>query len=77
MNLRFCENLLVRIRERQGVYADRILSGTFDKIEDYKFVVGKWQAMREAEEIICRLYKDMFDTKYLSKEGNNEEFETD
>jgi len=67
MIVKFCEVLFARIRERQGVYSERILSGNLHNFEDFRKAVGHLHGLKEAEEIVKKLYKDMFDTKLIDK----------
>jgi hypothetical protein len=75
MIIKFCENLLSKIRERQGVCADRLLVGSFNDFVEYKNCTGKLQGLKEAEDIVKRIYKDMFDTKVLRNDGKQEDIE--
>lgn len=57
----FAENLLQKIRERQAVYNTRILSGNFSDFVDYKHTVGKSMGMEECQEILKKLYSDIYE----------------
>lgn len=70
---KYCENLLIRLGDRKKVYGNRILSGTFSTLDEYKLLVGKFKGMEEAEIEIKALYKDMFDEKQLNIEGKEDE----
>lgn len=59
------------MRERQKVYEERVLSGSFDKLEDFKLMIGKLKGLEEAEVIVKTLYKDMFDSKPLPPERSD------
>lgn len=73
MIIKFCENAFLRIRDKKAVYEQRLLSGCFESLEEYKGVAGKLQGLSEAEDIVKKLYKDMFDYKPEKKgEGYDE-----
>jgi hypothetical protein len=57
----FAENLLTKIRERQTGYHTRLLSGSFSTLEEYKLIVGKSMGMDECQEILKKLYKDVYE----------------
>lgn len=67
--LNYLENLLAKIRERRAVYSTRILSGSFSDFIEYKFIAGKHQAFEEFEELVKKVYKDMYEGK---KEDSDE-----
>lgn len=60
---------MFKIRERRSVIAGRLLDGTFDKFEEYKLFVGTLKGLEEAEFIIKKLHKDMYDTIMEDKDG--------
>ena len=73
MVISFCEELLKRVRERRAVYVDRLSSGTFQTLEDYKFIVGKLKGVEEMESEVKKLYSDMFEPRNgRTEEGINE-----
>lgn len=59
---KYLENLIKALMERQEVYAMQILSGS-KAFEEYKNFCGKYYALREAEDIARKVYKEMFDIK--------------
>jgi hypothetical protein len=73
MIIRFCENLLSRIRERQAIYVKSISSGDFPNFEEYKFCAGKLKGIEEAEAVIKELYNSMFESKVLREEREDSE----
>ena len=70
MIIKFCENLLLRIRERKAAYEGKLLSGSLKDMEEYKFMSGYRKGLEESEEIARQLYSDMFEIK----KGNKEEY---
>jgi len=66
---KYVENLLAKIRERRAIYSTRILSGSFSVLDEYKFISGKYMAFEEAEELVKKVYKDMYEGK---KEDDDE-----
>jgi hypothetical protein len=71
---KYCENLLKILRDRQGVYSSRILSGDFKSLEEYKWCSGKLSGIIEAEDFVRSLFKDMFDSP-RKDEANREDVE--
>lgn len=65
MVIKFCENFLLKLRERQTVYGSRITSGTLSTLEEYKFISGKLRALEESEGILKQVYKEMFESKVI------------
>lgn len=61
MIINFYENALARLRERQAIFMERILSGSFDKLSDYKLMAGKLSGVEDSIEILQNLYSDTFD----------------
>lgn len=59
MDTRFYEKLLLEIRERRSEFSERLLKGSFSSLEEYKFIVGKFQGLREAEELLVDLFKQV------------------
>jgi hypothetical protein len=61
--------LLTRLSERFGFdvgkvregYIQRLLSGSFSSLEDYKYIAGKLNGLEEAEKIFRQIYTEMFD----------------
>jgi hypothetical protein len=47
-------------KAREG-YAQRILSGSFSSLEEYKYIAGKLNGLEEAENIFRKIYAEMFD----------------
>lgn len=58
---KFIENFLVKSRASQGVYVERISSGGFKTLSEYKLVVGKLKGLQESEYLIKELYKSMIE----------------
>ena len=69
--IKFIENSFIRVRERQKVYAERLVSGAIQNMEEYKLNLGKYRGMIEAEEIIKKLYKEMTEG-HIENEGKND-----
>jgi len=65
---KFCENLLAEIRDSQREYENRILSGSFKKLSDYKFIAGFNKGIGSVEEMVKRVYKNMVETRHLVPE---------
>lgn len=58
MNIfKFYEVLLSKIREKRSRVEERLLNGSFDKLEDYKFVVGRLKEIEEMEVLTLELFK--------------------
>jgi len=53
------------MQEAQRAYAERLLSGSFKTLEDYKHVAGKLKGHEEAEYIFREIYKNLFDVKEI------------
>ena len=70
MVIDYIEHLLVRIREHQAVYAKRLLSGSFSSLEDYKCIYGKLAGLQESEEVVKKVYKDLYETGRKEGQGN-------
>ena len=70
-----CESLLLKIQERKGVCEDRLLAGAFLDFTEYKSCVGKLQGLKETEEIIKRVYKDMLESRKPIKEQEESPYE--
>jgi hypothetical protein len=68
---KFLENLIKAYIERQNVYALQILSGakTFD---EYKNMCGKYYALREAEDIAKKVYRETFEHKVKIEKESGE-----
>lgn len=60
MILKFYETALDRLRSRREVFSNRLLEGSITKLGEYKFVVGKYKGLNEAEIILKQLYRDTF-----------------
>lgn len=75
MSLRFVEIVLEKLRDHQLMYEDLILAGGFEEHSQYKFSAGKLIGIREAESIITRTYKEMYESIEIKKGVTNvEEF---
>jgi len=57
----FHENLLDALRKSMQAYSERILSGSFSTFEEYKSCAGRLHGLKEAEHIIQKTYKDMYE----------------
>jgi len=75
MNIKFIENLLLRIRERQKVCSDRLLSGSCQTFEEYRGSIGKLQGLKEAEEVIRKLYKETYEIVVFENQELNQDAE--
>jgi hypothetical protein len=71
MILKYVENLLTKIRERQIVVAERLTSGDFQELWEYKETAGTLKGLRESEEIIMNSYKDMVESKSQLNNGES------
>ncbi len=60
MVINFSENVLSALRKRQSTYIQRVCSGVFDSLEEYKFIAGKLKGLEEAEKVVKQTYKEMF-----------------
>jgi hypothetical protein len=60
--IRFYEDLIFKIKERRSVYSDRLLSGTFDTLDEYKLIVGKLKGLDEAEQAAQLIYRSRFES---------------
>ncbi len=63
---RFCENFLLKLRAAQAVYSERILSGSFKTLEEYKYVAGRLRGLMDTEIVVKGLYKDMVERVDIS-----------
>ena len=61
MVIKFCENVLRRLEERKKIYERKILSGSFQTLEEYKLSIGKYLGIEETEIILKEIYKSMFE----------------
>lgn len=75
MVITFCENLLVKLRERRVVYEDRLLSGSLNTMEEYSRVIGKLEGLKESESELSKLYSDMYEPKRKKEEIYDEPYE--
>ena len=66
MVIKFAEGLLLRIRERQKIVAERVLSGSLATYEEYKGLTGKLNGLKEAEAQMLEQYKTMFENERLT-----------
>lgn len=74
MFLKFAENLLERIRERQGFNCDQLISGSPKNMEEYKLIIGKYRGLIEAEEIAKQMIKDLTE---INEEPNDDRASTE
>ena len=72
MDSSFYEVFLKRIRERQKIQSEKILSGAFQKLSHYKFSSGRLEGLNEAEEVALNLYKEMYEINVINKETEEE-----
>lgn len=75
MILRFCEAILLKIRESQVLVAERVTSGHCNSHEDYKQLIGKLQGLKVSEELVQQAFKATFETTRLP-EGVKEDGRT-
>lgn len=68
MDLPYIEALCKKLLERQAVYVQRIVSGTFTDLGEYKLIAGKLHGIKEAEELAKAVYREILD----KREGKNE-----
>lgn len=78
---KFIENYLMKSRISQQVYIDRVLlAGSIKDMCEYKYVIGKLNGLREADDLIRCLYKAMVDrvdfreNKEISIEDESESY---
>lgn len=71
MVIKFCEELLLRLKNRQALIEERLISGNFERFEEYKKFSGISEGLRDAEKILKQLYQDMYDSK-ISGRGEDE-----
>lgn len=64
---RFCENYLLRLRAEQAPYVERLSSGGFKTLDEYKFTAGKLKGLHDAESFIKETYDSMIEMKILNK----------
>lgn len=74
---RFCEGTLLHIRDGQMEIAQLITSGQCRNYEHYREKIGELTGLRKAEAIIQDFYKSLVETKYLYKEGADNESGTE
>lgn len=46
------------MRDRRSMVEGRLLSGSFNNLEDYKYMVGKLKGISEVENITLELFKN-------------------
>lgn len=61
MLIDFFNKFVYQLESLKGGYVNRILSGSFDSLDDYKFVAGKLNGIEEARELFKIVYKDFFE----------------
>lgn len=61
----FYENILLRLRRSQDGCKETILAGSYKTLEEYKSRVGELKGLLDAEYIVKKTYKDMYE---ISKE---------
>lgn len=59
MLLKFYELSLHRIREQKDQYINRLSNGSINNFEEYKDLSGKVYGLRQAEEIIKKIFDDV------------------
>ena len=72
MILRFSEGLLLKIRERQVSIAETVTSGGCNTYDHYQHLVGRLEGLREAEEVVKEIHRNMYKTEFLSKEETHD-----
>lgn len=75
MLLKYVENLLVKIRERQTVVAERLTSGAFKEFCEYKETVGFLNGLKESEELAMKAYASLVETKKLDNGENKGDYD--
>lgn len=63
MDIKFYEHYLLKLRQRRFGFSERLLSGTFQALDDYKLIVGNFKGLVEAEEILKDLFKETYESK--------------
>lgn len=58
--LRFCEAILLKMRESQVLVAERLTSGHCSTHEEYKQLIGKLQGLKSAEKVVQEAFDAMF-----------------
>jgi len=71
--LKFCDGLLLKIRERQVLVAKRLTSGSCKDFEEYKQLLGKLQGLEESENIIKQIFDDTFKTTRLYEKEDRDD----
>ena len=69
MVIKFCEELLAKIRASQISYAERLTSGTFKNFEEYKHYVGKLDGLKQAECIVQTVYDNVVNASRTETQG--------
>lgn len=72
---KFCENFLLKLRAAESVLIERLKTGGFKTLEDYKHVVGKIQGLEHAEIMIKETYQAMIEMKHLKQHRDDRENE--
>ena len=67
---RFCENFLLKLRDSQTEYSNRLLSGAFKTLDEYRFVAGVHKGLVECEAMVKQVYKDMVEMSPLEEIRN-------
>jgi hypothetical protein len=62
------------MQEKRSFLIERLLSGSFDSFEEYKFISGKLKGMNDSWNIFINLYKDMYNLSFPLSDQINEEY---
>ena len=73
-SLRFVELLLERLRERQAFYAEIILAGGLETSR-YITLTEHRLGLQEAEALVKKTYKDLYDAVDIKNQGVTDEFD--
>ncbi len=71
MITKFCENLILKLKESQAVYLRTISSGVFEKFEDYKLCAGRLKGLEESESIVREMYRNIFESQKPNSGGRD------
>lgn len=67
---KFCENFLIKLRDSQTEYSNRLLSGSFKTFDEYRFIAGIHKGLVECESMVKGVYKDMVEMTPLEEIRN-------
>lgn len=62
---KFLEQLLRRIRLEQEAVMRPLVNNSIQNMEDYRYTNGILKGLNSSEEIIKKLYKDIFEDQFI------------